>query len=319
LRTLPYVRAWSQTYVQRFAVIGVHTPEFPFEHRVENVRLAAHQIRIDYPIGIDNDYVIWRAFDNQYWPARYFIDGRGRVRHQHFGEGAYEQSELMIQRLLAESGVAASDPGLMHVHSAGVEVPADWEDLRSRENYVGYQRSENFASPGRVKRDGSHAYALPSPFALNQWALAGEWAVGRQAIVSSVPAARIENRFHARSESGDRAVATGQSRKLFRVKIDGQSPGSAYGGVDVDEGGNGTIFDQRLYQLIRQPKPIVDRQFAIEFLDGGVEAYAFTFGQRRKYSESSIARFPSTDSHLTPPVAPVARGGPQFAKHIAAL
>ena len=277
LRTLPYVRAWVAKYRERLIVIGVHTPEFPFEHDVENVRRSARQMTIAYPIAVDNDYAIWRAFNNQYWPALYVIDSRGRIRHQHFGEGAYEQSETMIQRLLAEAGAATREEGLVQVHPVGVEAPASWGDLRSPENYVGYRRTENFVSPGAVKRDRSHPYEAPSRFALNQWALVGEWTIGSQAVVSSTPGARVVDRFHARDLHLVMGPSQPGTRVRFRVTIDDRPPGRA-SGADVDESGNGTILDQRLYQLIRQPEPIVDRQFAIEFLDGGVEAYAFTFG-----------------------------------------
>jgi thiol-disulfide isomerase/thioredoxin len=277
LRTLPYIRAWAEKYRQGLVVIGVHTPEFPFEHDIENVRRAIRQMRIDYPVAVDNDYAIWRAFGNHYWPALYFLDPGGRIRHQHFGEGGYEQSEKVIQRLLAEAGGAASDQSLVRVDPAGVEAAADWSNLKSPENYVGYQRTEHFASPGAVERDRRRDYAAPARLAVNQWALVGDWTIGSQAIVSGAPGARIVNRFHAR----DLHLVMGPSRRespvRFRVAIDGRLPGPAHGG-DVDEGGNGTVVEQRLYQLIRQPKPIVDRQFEIEVLDAGVETFAFTFG-----------------------------------------
>ena len=276
LRTLPYVRAWAQKYRQQLLVIGVHTPEFAFEQNVDNVRRAVRSMGIDYPIVLDNDYSIWRAFNNQYWPALFFVDPQGRVRHRHFGEGEYEQSEKVIQRLLAESGFG-SDAGVVSVDAAGVEVPADWANLRSPENYVGYERTENFASRDGVGRDRRRLYAAPARLALNQWALVGDWTMGRQATVGNGPNGRIVYRFHAR----DLHLVMGPPRQgvsvRFRVAIDGQPPGSAHGG-DVDEGGNGTVVEQRLYQLIRQPKPIVDRQFEIEFLDAGVETFAFTFG-----------------------------------------
>lgn len=277
LRTLPYVRAWAAKYKERLIVIGVHTPEFPFEHNVENVRRSTRQMTIDYPIAVDNDYAIWRTFNNQYWPALYVLDSRGRIRHHHFGEGAYEQSERMIQRLLVEAGSATPEQGLVQVHPVGVETPASWGDLRSPENYLGYRRTENFVSPGAVKRDRIRLYEAPSRFALNQWALVGEWTIGSQAVVSSMPGARMVNRFHARDLHLVMGPSQPGSRLRFRVTIDDRPPGRA-SGVDVDESGNGTILDQRLYQLIRQPEPIIDRQFVIEFLDGGAEAYAFTFG-----------------------------------------
>ena len=277
LRTLPYVRAWSEKYKPGLVVIGVHTPEFPFEHDLDNVRRAVRQMRIDYAVAVDNDYAIWRAFDNQYWPALYVLDARGRVRHQHFGEGEYEQSEKMIQRLLAEAGTPATDHALVRVNPGGVEAQADWGNLKSPENYLGYQRTERFASPGGIDRDRSHRYAAPARMALNQWALAGEWAISAGAIRSATPGGRLVNRFHAR----DLHLVMGPPRRdspvRFRVSIDGSPPGPAHG-VDVDEGGNGALAEQRLYQLIRQPDSVADRLFEIEFLDAGAEAFAFTFG-----------------------------------------
>jgi thiol-disulfide isomerase/thioredoxin len=277
LRTLPYVRAWAQKYRQGLVLVGVHTPEFPFEHNLENVRRAVQQMRIAYPIAIDNDYAIWRAFKNQYWPALYVVDARGRVRQHYFGEGEYERSESSIQRLLTEAGAAGIDAGAVPVDARGVEAPADWGSLRSPENYVGYDRTDHFVSPGGGELDRRRSYTAPRRLALNEWALAGEWTMGRQATVLGSPNGRILSRFHAR----DLHLVMGPPRPgisvRFRVTIDGQPPGSAHG-LDVDEGGTGTVVEPRLYQLIRQPKPIVDRQFEIEFLDAGVETFAFTFG-----------------------------------------
>ena len=198
LRTLPYRRAWAQKYQQGLVLIGVHTPEFGFEKNVDNVRRAVRQLRIEYPIVIDNDYSIWRAFKNQYWPALYFIDARGRVRQHHFGEGEYDQSEMAIQRLLAEVGVGRPRDGVVSVDASGVETAADWDNLRSPENYVGYERTVKFVSPGGAERDRRRLYAAPARLALNQWALAGEWTMGRQATVLSSPNGRIVYRFHAR-------------------------------------------------------------------------------------------------------------------------
>ena len=277
LRTLPYVRAWAQKFRQKLVVIGVHTPEFRFEHDIDNVRRAVRGMGLEYPVVIDNDYSIWRAFNNHYWPALYFIDARGRMREHHFGEGEYEQSEKVIQRLLAEAGAAGSDASVVSVDGVGVEAPAAWANLKSPENYVGYDRTANFASPRGAELDRRRLYVAPARLALNQWALAGEWTMGRQATVGNSSGGRIVCRFHAR----DLHLVMGPSLQgtsvRFRVALDGQPPGSARG-ADVDEGGNGTAVDQRLYQLIRQPGPIVDRQFAIEFLGAGVEAFAFTFG-----------------------------------------
>ena len=276
LRTLPYVRAWAQKY-RDAVVIGVHTPEFGFERNIDNVRRAVQQMRIEYPVVIDNDYAIWRAFNNQYWPALYFIDARGRVRDRHFGEGEYQRSETAIQRLLAEAGVAGRRDDLVSVVGEGVEAAADWDNLKTPETYVGYDRTQNFASRGGADLDRRRVYAAPARLALNQWALTGEWTMGRQATVLGNPDGRIVYRFHARDLHLVMGPLRQESPVRFRVSIDGQPPGAAHG-LDVDEGGNGTVVEQRLYQLIRQPKPIVDRTFEIHFLDAGVETLAFTFG-----------------------------------------
>ena len=277
LRTLPYVRAWAQKYQQGLVVIGVHTPEFLFERNVDNVRRAMQQVRVEYPIVIDNDYSIWRAFKNHYWPALYLLDGRGRIRHHHFGEGEYESSERAIQRVASEAGGGGVSNGIVSVEGRGFEAAADWPNLRSPETYVGYQRSENFASRDSAALDQRRPYVAPSRLALNQWSLAGEWTMGSQATVLNKASGRIAYRFHAR----DVHLVMGPSRPTdsvrFRVTIDGQPPRAAHG-LDVDESGNGTAVEQRLYQLIRQSTPIVDRTFVIEFLDAGVEAFAFTFG-----------------------------------------
>jgi thioredoxin family protein len=266
----------AEKYREGLVVIGVHTPEFPFEHDVENVRRAAREMRVDYPVAVDNDSSIWRAFDNHYWPALYLLDPRGRIRHHYFGEGEYAETESLMQRLLADTGVAPSDPSPVHIEAVGLEAQADWDSLKSPENYVGYQRTENFASGG-PELNRRRAYKVPAQLGLNQWGLAGEWTVRGQSITSEAPNARIVNRFHAR----DLHLVMGPSRRgtpvPFRVSIDGAAPGAAHG-LDVDDGGSGTLVEQRLYQLIRQPTPIVDRRFEIEFLDGGAEAYSLTFG-----------------------------------------
>jgi thiol-disulfide isomerase/thioredoxin len=277
LRTLPYVRAWAQKYRGGLVVIGVHTPEFAFEQNLDNVRRAIGQLKVEHPIVIDNDYSIWRAFQNNYWPALYFIDARGQIRQHHFGEGAYEQSEKAIQRLLTEAGVTGVGSGIVSVDPSGVEVAADWDNLKSPENYLGYERTENFASPGGAARDRRRAYALPTRLALNQWGLAGEWTMARQATVLSQVSGRLACRFHARDLHLVMGPQRPQSPVRVRVSIDGQPPGAAHGS-DVDADGNGTVLDQRMYQLIRQPSPIVDRTFEIEFLDAGAEVFAFTFG-----------------------------------------
>ena len=282
LRTLPYRRAWAHKYGPGLVLIGVHTPEFGFERDLDNVRRAIRQMKVEYPVVLDNDYAIWRAFDNHYWPALYFIDARGRVREHHFGEGEYDRSELVIQRLLTDAGVGSSAArssaaGVGAVDGAGVEAAADWSNLKSPENYLGYRRTGNFVSPGGVTRNRRRLYAAPARLALNQWALAGDWTIGPEAITLSSPPGRLVCRFHAR----DLHLVMGSPQPAtsirFRVSLDGQPPGPAHG-LDVDEAGNGPAAEQRLYQLIRQPGPIRDRQCEIEFLDAGVEAFAFTFG-----------------------------------------
>jgi thiol-disulfide isomerase/thioredoxin len=277
LRTLPYVRAWAEKYREHGVVIGVHSPEFSFEHDIENVRRAARDMRVSYPIAIDNDYAIWNAFENHYWPALYLVDAQGRIRSHQFGEGAYEQSEMMIQQLLAEAGISGIAHELVSVDAQATEAGADWGDLRSPENYVGDARTENFASPGGAVVDQPRVYTTPARFSLNHWALAGEWTVGREAILLNEANGRIAYRFHARDLNLVMGPAARGISVRFRVLIDGQAPGAAHG-IDVDDQGNGTVTQPRLYQLIRQPKPIADRQFEIEFLDAGVEAFAFTFG-----------------------------------------
>jgi thiol-disulfide isomerase/thioredoxin len=278
LRTLPYVRAWAEKYKEHgVVVIGVHTPEFPFEHDLENVRRAVQDMRVSYPIAIDNDYAIWDAFNNQYWPALYIVDAQGRIRYHQFGEGAYEQSEMIIQQLLAEAGISGIAHDLVTVDAQGAEAAADWRDLRSPENYLGDARTENFASPGGAVVDRRHVYTAPEGLRLNHWALAGEWTVEREATVLNTANGRIAYRFHARDLHLVMGPAARGTSGRFRVFIDGQAPGAAHGS-DVDEQGNGTVSEQRLYQLIRQSKPIDDRQFEIAFLDAGVEAFAFTFG-----------------------------------------
>jgi thiol-disulfide isomerase/thioredoxin len=275
LRTLPYVRAWARRYRKDLVVIGVHTPEFPFERDLDNVRRAVAALNVEYPVVIDNDYAIWRAFRNQYWPALYFVDGRGRTRDHHFGEGEYVRSEKTIQRLLSEAGAAGADPPVS-IEASGVEAGADWGNLRSPETYLGYERAERFAS-GRLDPDRRRMFEIPGRLPLNAWALAGEWTIGPHATAVQKANGRIAVRFHSR----DVHLVMGPSRRGvpagYRVSLDGQAPGPAHG-VDVDDSGRGVVGEQRLYQLIRQRGSIVDRTFEIEFLDGGAEAFAFTFG-----------------------------------------
>jgi thiol-disulfide isomerase/thioredoxin len=276
LRNEPYVRAWADKYKDAgLVVIGVHSPEFGFEHDLQNVRRAAREFQVDYPIAVDNDFNVWRGFNNQYWPALYFIDSRGRIRHHQFGEGDYPRSEKVIQQLLGETG-ARIDAGLVTVAGRGVEAAADWGSLNSPENYLGYERAENFASPGGLKEDQHQRYSTPNRLKLNHWALSGDWTVGKQVTVLNTATGRIVYRFHAR----DLHLVMGSARGApvrFRVLIDGQPPGSAHG-LDVDAQGNGTVSEPRLYQLIRQTGRIADRHFEIEFLDSGIHVFAFTFG-----------------------------------------
>ena len=278
LRTQSYLRAWAEKYKDKgLVVIGVHTPEFRFEKNLDNVRRQAKALRVDYPVAVDSESVIWRAFNNNYWPAQYFIDAQGRVRHSHFGEGAYEQSEMVIQRLLMEAGTSGIGDDLVSVEPRGFEVAANWASLKSPENYVGYERTAGFASPGGAARDKSRIYELPARFGRNDWALSGDWTVKRDAAALNKPNGRIAYRFHARDVHLVMGPATPGAAVKFRVLIDGQPPGAAHG-IDVDEQGVGTVSEQRLHQLIRQIGPIADRQFEIEFLDPGVEAFCFTFG-----------------------------------------
>ena len=278
LRTLPYVRAWAEKYRdQGLVVIGVHAPEFPFEKDESNVRWAAKDMKVDYPIAVDSDHAIWRAFKNQYWPALYFIDAQGRLRHHHFGEGSYQQSEMIIQQLLTEAGATAISREPVSVDGAGAEAAADWGNLRSPENYVGYERTEGFASSGGAVLDKSHVYVATAQLPLNHWALSGDWTMKKGAAVLNKADGRIAYRFHARDLHIVMGPATPGTSVRFRVLIDGEPPGAAHG-VDIDDHGIGSVVQQRLYQLIRQPKPIADRLFEIEFLDPGVEAFAFTFG-----------------------------------------
>ena len=278
LRTLPYVRAWAEKYRdQGLVVIGVHSPEFAFEKNLDNVRSAVKRLRVDYPVAVDSDHVIWRAFNNHHWPALYFIDAQGRIRHHHFGEGSYEQSEMVIQMLLAEAGAAEVSNMPVSVEGRGVEAAADWKNLKSAENYVGYAQTRNFASPGGAAPDKPRMYELPMRLHLNQWALSGDWTVTSGNAVLNKANGSIAYRFHGRDLHLVMGPAAPGTSVRFRVLFEGQPPGAAHG-LDVDEHGYGVVAEQRLYQLIRQPGPGADRRFEIQFLDPGVEAFAFTFG-----------------------------------------
>jgi len=278
LRTLPYVRAWADKYKdQGLVVIGVHTPEFEFEKNLENVRTAVKEMRVTYPVAVDSGYAVWRAFSNNAWPAVYLIDAKGRVRFRHFGEGEYERMEQTIQQLLSEAGNDAVARDLVAVQGKGVEAAADWASLRSGENYLGSERTQNFASPSGTGLGERRVYRVPERLALNYWALAGDWTQKSGFVANNKPNGRIVYRFHARDVNLVMGPATRGTQVRFRVLVEGKAPGAAHG-ADVDEQGNGTVSGQRLYQLIRQPAPIADREFTIEFLEPGVEAYAFTFG-----------------------------------------
>ena len=277
-RVNPYVRAWARKYADSgLVVIGVHSPEFAFEKDVDNVRAQAMTLGVEHPIAIDSNLAVWRAFDNEYWPALYFVDAQGRIRHHHFGEGDYEVSEQVLRKLLAEAGATLPAEGRVSIDLRGTEVPADWTTLKSPENYVGYARTEGFASPGGFVRDKAHVYAQPARLGLNEWALSGDWTMKTGPVVLNRPDGRLAYRFHAR----DVHLVMGPLNKgatiRFRVLVDGKPPGASHGS-DVDEQGNGVVSAQRLYQLIRQPMPISDRGLEIEFLDPGVQLLAFTFG-----------------------------------------
>ena len=278
LRSHAYVRAWAEKYHDHgLVVIGAHTPEFPFEAKVENVQRAVQDMKIHYPVAVDSDYAIWHAFQNNYWPAFYFVDAQGRIRHHQFGEGSYEQSELIIQRLLVAAGSAGIGHELASVNGQGIEAAADWPDLRSPENYVGYDRAENFSSAGGAVPGKSHSYVAPTQLTLNQWALSGDWTVESGFAAPDAAAGRIAYRFHARDLHLVMGSADPSKSIRFRITIDGAAPGTDHG-LDVDAEGQGSVQEPRLYQLVRQSRPITDRTFEIEFFDAGSRAYAFTFG-----------------------------------------
>jgi thiol-disulfide isomerase/thioredoxin len=271
LRQEPYVRAWSQAYGDDgLVVVGIHTPEFSFEHDVDGVRRATKERAIDYPVAVDNDFAIWSAFANRYWPALYFVDSDGVIRDEHFGEGRYEHSERVIQRLLGVEREPVAVEGL------GVEAEADWDNLRTPETYLGYGRSHGFASPDRAARDERGAYELPERLPSNHWGLAGEWTIGQENAVAEEAGGSIAFRFGARD--AHLVLSPGAREPIpFRVLLDGEAPGPSHG-VDVDEDGNGLLRDGRMYQLVRQHDAVRERTLEITFLEPGAEAYAFTFG-----------------------------------------
>jgi thiol-disulfide isomerase/thioredoxin len=277
-RTLPYIRAWAQAYKSAgLVVIGIQTPEFGFEHDLSNVRRTITAMKVEYPIAVDNDFEIWGGFNNQYWPALYLLDEKGRVRHHQFGEGGYPESEQMIQQLLTKSGAHLTGSQAAPVDARGIEAPADWANLKSAENYVGYERTEGFSSPGGIAPRARQRYTVPRELRLNQWALEGDWTMEKGSIGLNQPNGRITYCFHGRDLHLVMGPPMGARPVRFRVLLDGQPVAAAHGS-DVDEQGNGVATEQRLYQLIRQSKPIVDRVFQIEYLDPGVEAFSFTFG-----------------------------------------
>lgn len=278
LRTLAYVRAWAERYqAQGLVVVGVHTPEFPFERDVDNVRQAVKDMTVAYPVAIDSDYAIWQAFANRFWPAIYIADAEGRIRHHQFGEGGYAECEMVIQRLLRESGHDTVPRDLASVAPTALEAQADWASLRSPETYLGYEQARGFASAGDAVLDQTHNYVAPDRLNLNHWALAGDWTLERRASVLNRTEGQILFRFHARDVHLVMGPQPRGASVPFRVLIDGEPPGDSHG-IDTDDQGSGTLDQQRLYQLIRQPGSINDRTVEITFLAPGVEAYVFTFG-----------------------------------------
>jgi thiol-disulfide isomerase/thioredoxin len=278
IRAIPYVRAWAEKYKDSgLVVIGVHTPEFDFEKQLPNVQKAVQKFGITYPVALDSNYAIWNAFHNQYWPAHYFIDAKGKVRYEHFGEGEYDQSERWIQELLKEANAKSMPATSASIQGQGIQAAADMSDVRSPETYIGYARAEHFASPGGIKQDTEQLYTAPTPPRLNEWGLAGKWIDHKQVAELKSAGGKIVFRFHAR----DLHLVLGPSADgkpvRFRVTIDGQAPGENHG-VDTDAQGNGVVTAYRLYQLVRQKGAITDHVFTIEFEEPGVQAFSFTFG-----------------------------------------
>jgi thiol-disulfide isomerase/thioredoxin len=279
LRALPYVEAWAKRYgPDGLVVIGVHTPEFAFEKQRPNVEKAIRDFHVAYPVAMDNDYAIWKAFDNASWPAHYFIDAQGRIRFEHDGEGEYDRSEQVIRTLLAERNGKPVAGALVGKAGTGVELPADFENALTQETYLGYGRAADFASPGGAKKDAVATYAFPAAFKADEWALSGAWRIGAEAATSVAPGGKVAIRFSARDLHMVLGPAMGGKPVRFRITLDGKPPGADHG-VDVDAAGEGVVTGQRLYQLVREQKvggP--DRRFQIEFLDPGVQAFTFTFG-----------------------------------------
>lgn len=278
IRAVPYIRAWAEKYKDSgLVVIGVHSPEFDEEKLRPNVEKAVQRFGITYPVAIDSNYAIWTGFHNQYWPAHYFIDAKGKVRFEHFGEGEYDQSERWIQQLLKEANATSAPSGIASVHGQGVQAAANMNEIESPETYIGYQRAAHFASPGGIKRDAEHLYADPGKLQLNDWGLVGNWIDHGQNAVLQSAGGKIVFRFHARDLH--LVLGPGMNAKpvRYRVTMDGKPLGANHG-VDTDAQGNGVVTEHRLYQLIRQSGTPTDHTFAIEFLDPGVQAFSFTFG-----------------------------------------
>jgi thiol-disulfide isomerase/thioredoxin len=277
-RSLPYVRAWAQKYRhQGLVVIGAHAPEFQFETVIDNVRRAAQDMDIGYPIAIDNQYQLWNGFENEYWPALYLIDGRGRIRYHHFGEGDYAEVERNIQSLLRQSGIPEVEATLVAVQGSGAEAAPDFANLKSPENYLGYARSERFVSSGHATVNEPCEFVAPAQLSINHWALSGTWRVEAQSVSLMDGGGSITYAFHARDLHLVMGPADAGAPIRFRITLDGRPPGDARG-LDVDAAGCGILVEPRMYQLVRQTTSVVDRQFEIEFLDRGVEAFSFTFG-----------------------------------------
>ena len=278
IRAVPYVRAWAERYKNSgLVVIGVHTPEFDFEKEMPNVEKAVQKFDITYPVALDSEYKIWKAFHNQYWPAEYFIDAKGKVRYEHFGEGDYDQSERWIQKLLKEASATPMPAGAASVQGEGVQAAADMKDIRSPETYIGYERARNFSSPGDFKRDSVKSYTEPKRLSLNDWGLAGDWIVHPQLAILNTAGGKIMYRFHARDLNLVLGPSDDGRPVRFRVIVDGQPPEENHG-VDTDAQGNGVVDSFRLYQLVRQKGAIKDHNFTIEFEGAGVQAFSFTFG-----------------------------------------
>ena len=277
LRELPYIRSWAAKYKDAgLVVVGVHAPEFGFEKELANVENAVHELKITFAVPIDSNHRIWQAFNNEYWPADYFIDAKGRIRYHHFGEGEYDKSEHVIQELLRENGATGLDASTVRISADGAEAPPS-DDVRSPETYVGYARAEKFASPGPLAQDSARIYSLPARPSLNQWGLGGSWNVGAESAVLREAPGKIAFRFHSRDLHMVLAPSKNGKPVRFRVKLDGATPGEDHG-VDSNADGAGGIRQPRMYQLIRQKGPTKDRTLEIEFLDPGAEAFSFTFG-----------------------------------------